>query len=190
MANTNFKQSVVAYKVRASDGVPVGLDGLPTTDTGTKQAIAILAGYNNPNPALYDVELTFNAEDTIDGEPTTEVSDDCATGYIFINVAQILVTSAAPVIQFTVTCSHDWALFSAPADFVTLDKTTGPRGSTVVTATAAPAIGQGIYKFRNVVTLDVATLYVIHVLTEVWVLQTGAWDGNGFWFGDSLWTTT
>lgn len=72
MANTGIKQATVAYKVSRYSGEALDINGNPTRLSGLKQAIALLTGFPNPNPALYEVELYYTALNTVEGNPTTK----------------------------------------------------------------------------------------------------------------------
>jgi hypothetical protein len=191
MANNGFKQAVIAYKVRAADGVPVGVDGFPISETGAKQAIALLNGATNPDASLYEVELTYNVDDAIDGVPTVETSEDCLSGYISLSTYSLvfLLGTAPQVIQ--VTSSGTWHATPTGSPVATLSAYSGDRGVTNVTVTrSASTLGEMDITFINDDTLQTVVLHIVNVDTDVWVLQTGVFNGRGFWHGDGVFRTT
>lgn len=187
MANTGKIQARIMYRVRASDGAPLGIDGKPTSETGRLQAIALLQGTVNPNPLLYTVQLYYAPNAVIDGVPTSEFSDNCPAGYIFLTPAPgplTKLTLATPTATFTVTSSGPWTV-AAPAGIV-VTPNSGPRDVTTVVLSRS-GNGQGNVVFTNTATGQTASLYVISVDTEVWILQTGTWNGLGFWTSTGIW---
>lgn len=188
---TGIKQAVIVYKVRATDNAPLDIDDNPTmiggVPTGRKQAIAILAGTENPNPLLYDVEFTFAPEGSVEGVPTVKFSDDCLTGYILASPDTVVLQTSAPTGTITIVSSENWALTSAPAGIATIDATAGISGETVVTLTRTNTLGQGYYVFTNTLTGQTAQVYVVNVDTVVWILEDGTWDNLGFWLNNGIW---
>lgn len=191
MANTGINQAVVVYKVRTSDNAPLDTDGNPLVivgvPTGRKQAVAILAGTSNPNPAIYDVELTFPPNGVVFGVPTSEISDNCVTGYIFLSPApgvSVTLTAANPTANFDLISSAEWTV-SVPAG-VAVTPIEGLRGTTAVVFSRS-GNGQGLVSFTNIVTGQKATAYVISVNTLEWILETGTWNMAGIWTEGGLW---
>lgn len=115
MTNTGFLQATVAYRVRASDNAPLGIDGQPTAITGERQAIALLNGATNPNSALYVVQMNFTPEAVLNGEPTAEVSSNCPAGYIFLSATSLILTPGTPSGVVNLTSSANWSLLSQPS---------------------------------------------------------------------------
>lgn len=189
MANTGIKQAVIAYKVRKPDGQPLDINGDPISESGLKQAIALLVGRVNPNPILYEVEFYFDEFGIVTGNPTT-VFDAlmCSIGFIAINPDRIILDPTTPTATFILASSDAWELETLGAPFVNFDITEGDAGTYIITATRTATLGQGAFVFRNIVTNDRANLYVINVEDRtVWILDTGFWNNLGFYFNNASW---
>lgn len=187
MAYTGYKQATVAYKVRTADGAALDINGDPIEQSGRKQAIALLSGTANPNAALYEVAYVFTAEETLEGQPTVEISDDCPAGYLFIYPAptgDIALTLAAPTLTLLIESSGPWTSTGPAA--ITVTPGTGPRGETSITL-SRNGNGQGLITFTNTVTGQTATLYALSVDVATWILQTGLWNNSGVWAGEGIW---
>lgn len=182
---TGFQQAVIVYRVDL-EGNPLDTDGRLISETGNKQAIGLLDGYPNPNPALYEVQFYFTPEDSVDGVPTVIYTDNCATGYIFTTPpGTVALTTAQPSAPITVTSSGPWTADS-PA-FVNLSRYTGPRGDTVVTLTKTATEGQGNLTFTNTQTGQTATVYVLNTANSIWILASGVWNDAGVWDDTAIW---
>lgn len=94
MTNTGLKQASIALGVSVPFGLPVDINGELTSKSGRKQAIFLLIGYSNPNPAAYEVAGYFNKGDVLDGNPTVEAGD-CPAGFIFAFPKTILLSNGA-----------------------------------------------------------------------------------------------
>lgn len=190
MANSGYLQAVVVYKVRAADNAPLDTDGNPITidgvPTGRKQAIAILAGAVNPNPALYDVQFTYSPDGAIDGVPTVEQSDNCPTGFIFASFPRVILQTSDPEYTTVITSSGAWTLTQG-LPYVTVTPAAGGRGTTAVKLTRTATLGQGVIIFTNTITGQTAQIKVINVDVKEWILEDGTWNNLGFWFNNSLW---
>lgn len=191
MALSGLKQAVIAYKVRASDKEPLDTDGNPIVvdgvPTGRKQAIAILFGTANPDPALYDVQIIFTQGVDVQGVPSVEYSDDCPVAYIYTDVpagSTVILTDTNPQAVVVVTSSGPWTV-SGPAGVIVAPEE-GPAGPTVVTLTR-DVDGQGFVVFTETSTGATAKVYVLSIDTEVWVLATGFWNDFGVWQYLALW---
>lgn len=186
---TGYSQAAVVYRVRASDGAPVGLDGKPISETGNKQAIAILAGRTNPDPSKYVVQMFYAPEAILEGVPTVQLSDDCATGYIFLSEARVVFFAGGAAQLVNVTSSDPWDILS-DAGLVTVTPNTGPQDVTQVSvAPIADTYGEGDVIFRNITTGQTVRLHVISAEDDVWILEDGTWNALGFWHGDGIWNT-
>lgn len=187
MANTGYKQAVIAYKVSKPGGEPLDVNGQLTSVSGRKQAIALLTGRVNPNPALYEVEFYYDKDGTITGNPTiTYDVVSCPVGYIRVNPSRLILEEPAVSATFTLESSSSWRLINGPTGFISIDYTSGCAGAYVIKATGV-AIGQGYFTFRNDATLQTATVYIANVSGRPWVLETGSWNMLGFWYNDGVW---
>lgn len=196
MANTGYKQAVIAYKVRNSDGAALDINGQPLLIGGApnplstgKQAIFILSGTSNPNPALYDVAGSFTAEGSVTGNPTYQVSADCPAGHISLNQSTIILDPTAPAATLIVSSSDSWSIqASPPGAIISVSPPADGRGDTVVTLTRTAALGQGYLTFINTLG-NTASVYVVNVSTASrdWILATHAWNNLGFWQDAALW---
>ena len=70
MANTGYIQATIAYKVSRPGGLPLDIDGNLTSQSGRKQAIALMKNFLNPDPNRYEVETYFEKGQPISGNPT------------------------------------------------------------------------------------------------------------------------
>lgn len=190
MANTGLNQAVVAYKVRASDNAPLDTDDNPITvngvPTGRKQAIAILAGTTNPNPALYDVEFTYLPNAPVEGTPTVEVSDNCPVGFVLLSQDMVVLQVSDATETIIISSSGPWTL-TGSTGIATVAPTTGPKGQTTIVFTRTATLGQAYFTFTNNDTGQTARVYVVNVDTVVWILDDGTWNMQGFWFDNGIW---
>lgn len=187
MANTGYKQAIIAYKVSRPGGEPLDVDGNLTRISGKKQAIALLTGHVNPNPNRNEVEFYYDKSGIVTGNPT--VSRDvvsCPVGYITIIPNRLVLEPDITMAKVTLSCSSSWRLISAP-NIVTLDYTSGGAGSYEITITRTDNIGQGNFIFRNEATLEIVNLYVINIITKPWILETGNWNSLSFWYDNGIW---
>ena len=182
---TGLAQTLVMYKIDAFFGLPLDVDSVPIIVSGRRQAIAILQGASNPDAAAYEIERVFDAGDTVDGVPSTMLHPDCAAGFLTVTPDPITLNAAQPTVQVTVISSAPWQISSVPT-FLSFDVTNGATGVTVITASATASEGQGFIVFSNT---DGATqtIYAYNLETLPWVLETGFWDMEGFWYDDGVW---
>lgn len=191
MIQTGIKQAVVMYRVRAYDQAPLDSDGMPIVidgePTGRKQAIAILEGTENPNPALYDVQIVFGPDDYVQGVPSTEYNeDDCARAVINLLPQAVILTVEQPTATITVSSSHPWELWVIPPQ-ATFAPQSGPAGDTIVTITRTAVMGTGNAEFRNL-EMEVGTpLRIDNLESTGWILETGAWRMFRLWKNNGLW---
>jgi len=81
MANTGYKQAKIAYKTSPINGEPLDVNGEPTALSGNRQAIAVIEGLPNPDPALYEIELYFEAGAELGGVPSVRLDlEACPIG--------------------------------------------------------------------------------------------------------------
>lgn len=187
MANTGYKQATIAYKT-TPDGRPVDVDGRLTSVSGKRQAIALLIGRSNPNPALYEVEFYFNPSQTIQGQPTiTYDVSACPVGYIRVMPTSLILDPANPSSTFELESTATWYLESYPNAIATIDYTNGSAGTYNITITKTNTVGQGPFIFKNIATNQTAVLWVSNVLSRPWVLDTGTWNMLGFWYDNGIW---
>lgn len=189
MANTQILQAVIAYKVRKTDGAPLDINGKPTSETGLRQAIALLVGTPNPNPALFQVELYYSAGAVVYGEPTVKYDPQkCPAGFIRISPNRVILHPTNVSASFTLTSPNAWVVDNPVQDFAEINITAGGAGVFNLTVTRKATEGQGAFIFRNTVSNTTAELYVINVEDlSVWVLDTGNWNTLGFWFDGETW---
>lgn len=194
MANTGYKQAIVAYKVRTTDGAPLDINGNPTSESGLKQAIALLIGTANPNPAIYEIQFYFSEDAVLTGNPSFEYDPEgCATGFIVATPSTLIFDDTALTRDFTIFSSHDWVMGTIDAALIgvfTFSVSSGVAGTSVVTATTtdAAANGQGYIEFNNTVTGQKAKIYFVHVEdATIWILADGTWNALGFWNDAGIW---
>lgn len=187
MANTGYKQSIIAYKVSKPGGEPLDVDGNLTRISGKKQAIALLTGQVNPNPNRYEVEFYYDKNGVLTGNPT--ISRDvvsCPVGYITVSPNRIVLDPDTPIIKVTLESSSTWRLIQQQ-NTATVDYISGSAGRYEISISRTGNVGQGYFIFRNEATLETATIYVINVISKPWVLDTGAWNMLGFWYNNGIW---
>lgn len=187
MANTGNKQAIIAYKVSKPGGEPLDIDGNLTRISGKKQAIALLTGHVNPNPNRYEVEFYYSKNGAVSGNPTiTRDVVSCPVGYIRVTPNRIVLDPATPIIKITLESSSTWRLIQQQ-NTAAVDYASGAAGTYEITITRTDNVGQNYFIFRNEATLEMATLYVINVISKPWVLDTGTWNMLGFWYNNGIW---
>lgn len=181
MSKTGFIQASIAYKVSSATGEPLDVDGVLCSISGKKQAIAILEGAANPNPTRYEVESTFKARGSVNGEPSIEYAPDrCPSGFILVDPARVRLVGDATR-DIVIASSDAWVL-SADSNIATILKKKGDAGDT--SNTVSRTMGrEGVfaYQFKNIHTGDTAELYIESLDSIRWILTTGRWDGFGVW---------
>lgn len=185
---TGIKQTTIAYKVSRPGGVPLDVYGVPISVSGRRQAIALLEGRPNPNPALYEIETFFNVGDYITGNPTQAYDPvQCPVGYMFISPSMLVLSPDNPERVFTLFSTNPWSFVSGP-DIATILPTSGANGAYSITATRTGILGQGPFIFQNNVTLETVNIYIVNTNNPaLWILDTGEWNMMGFWFRDAIW---
>ena len=186
MANTGILQATIAYKV-TQDGQPLDVDGNLTLISGKRQAIALLEGRANPNPATYEVELYFKPKDIIGGESTatTDVVT-CPLHFIRADKLRVLLTPSNPSQTITIFSSASWVSQVNP--IATLTPSTGQQGATVLTLTRTSTLGAEYFTFVNSATGQEIKVYVINVENvDEWILTNGTWNALGFWKNNGVW---
>lgn len=187
MANNGIKQATIAYKVRASDGAALDINGDPISESGRKQAIAVLMGTANPDPDLYEIEAQFISDGSIAGTPTTQLSPDCFPGYLTVSPANIILDPNNASATVTINSSGNWVMLESATAIATPSAISGPAGETEITLIRTAVIGQGRFAFKNEVSGQIVQIWVINVVDRDWILETGEWNMLGFWFDNGLW---
>lgn len=187
MANSGYKQAVIAYKVSKPDGEPLDINGNLTRITGRKQAIALLSGYVNPDPSKYEVEFYYSKNGVITGNPSiTYDVQSCPVGYLRVSPTRIILDPDNLTALITLESSNRWVLLSGPTNYVTLDFTAGSAGIYNIEAKGV-TFGGGTFIFKNTVTLQEAAVYILYVAEKPWILDTGYWNNLGFWYDNGIW---
>lgn len=187
--NTGFKQATIAFKVTKPGGLPLDINGELCSVSGLKQAIYLITGAANPDPSLYDVEGYFTPDSVISGNSTINFDPtSCPVGLINITPTTLVLLTSGPLGTATLYSSHPWTFVSGPA-IAALSQTTGVAGYTYLEFTPNATEGQGDFIFRNNVTLQTATIYVVNAADpSLWVLTGGTWHDLGFWTAGGIWT--
>lgn len=184
--NTGTKQAIIAYKITPS-GLPVDVDGRLTSVSGKRQAIALLTGYNNPNPALYEVEFYFTVGGEVTGVPTTELDlGYCPVSKFSIDTATLTLHPGNVDDVVNIYASFGWQ-FVGPFPYATAAPTVGGNNNTAVTITRTTVIGQGYMNFRDNTTGEIKSIYVVNTDALGWILETGVWNDLRFWESGGVW---
>ena len=186
MANTGILQATIAYKT-STDGQPVDVDGVLTSISGKRQAIALLTGRTNPNPSAYEVEFYFNPKDIIGGESTatTDVLT-CPVHFLRADKIRVLLTPSNPSQTITIFSSASWVSQVHP--IANLTPSTGQQGATVLTLTRTSTLGAEYFTFVNSASGQELKVYVINVENlDEWILTNGTWNALGFWKNNGVW---
>lgn len=186
MIQTGLKQATIAYRVAAPSGEPLDINGQLISISGRKQAIALLTGTPNPNPALYEVQEYFNSGGLIGGEITVVGSPDCPPSFFSITPASILLSPTNLTAVLTVVCSGGWALLSAIGPSITLSKTSG-TGNATITVTRTATAGEGDLIFKAVGIATTIKIHYVNAEADAWILETGLWRNYKLWKNDGLW---
>lgn len=186
MANNGILQATIAYKT-STDGQPVDVDGNLTSISGKRQAIALLEGYANPNPVLYEVELYYKAGEYVDGVPSVKLDGVfCPVHYIRFSTDKIVLTPDNNAGEFTVFSSAGWNFTGSP-NVATISPTSGYNGATVISVIRNDTIGAYRLFARNSASGQEAELNIVNVNSIEWVLTTGEWNNLGFWQANGIW---
>lgn len=160
MSNTGYKQATIAYRVSKPGGEPLDVDGNLTRLSGKKQAIAVLVGFDNPDPAKYEIDFYFDKDGAVSGNPTvTRDITACPFGYIRISPEKIQIGDPDITATFTLESSNNWHLLSGPLHAAVLDYTAGAGGKYTITATGR-GIGEGYFTFINDLTGQTTTIFI------------------------------
>lgn len=185
MANTGILQATIAYKT-STDGLPVDVDGVLTSISGKRQAIALLEGTANPDPLFYEVELYFSAGGLVGGNPTASANPDaCPVYYIRVSVERILLTPDHLTEEITVFSSNPWTL--TPGGNAEVSPVSGGVGATVVLFKKNDTTGDEWHDFTNTTSGQVVKVRVINVNSRDWILEAGSWNNLGFWYNNGIW---
>lgn len=189
MALSGYKQATVAYKVSRPGGQPLDVNGVLCSVSGRKQAIAILLGYNNPDPLRYEIDRYFVTKDILYGMPTISYNVlSCPIGFIKLNPNRLLLTPEATNGQVILESTADWKIIDTPpSNIASIDYAEGSAGQYTITVERTELLGQGAYIFQNKITKQKVALWVVNVTSEVWILDDGTWNTLGFWFDNELW---
>lgn len=188
MANTGYKQAYIAYKVGATTGDPLDVDGNRTAESGKRQAILLLVGYPNPDAARYEVQGTFERGQVVAGEPTRAWDPaDCPTGEIFVTPSRVVVQPSGAPFEVVLFSSGPWTL-AAGNTLASFSMTSGPAGFNYITVTPSATQGQRDYIFTDTATRRTASLRIIIAAdVNLWILANGTWNNLGFWFDNETW---
>lgn len=187
MANTGYKQATVVYKISTPGDQPLDINGGLCSVSGLKQAIGLLEGTPNPNPNKYEVEFYFMKGATVEDSPTVEYNPSfCPVGYIRVTPNRLVFDPTNISAIVTLESSAPWVLFTS-LNIATVSIKKGRGGRYYITIQRTGTVGQGEFIFKNLLTGQTATIYVINVVTKPWVLDTGAWNMLGFWYNNSIW---
>lgn len=160
MANTGYKQATIAYKVSKPGGEPLDINGELCAISGRKQAIALLQGYTNPNPAKYEVETYYNEKGLISGNATiTRDMLSCPIGFISIDKQTIELGSPLEADTFILESSGRWRMVSNPSVYAEIDYKEGPAGKHIIKVTGL-AIGRSYITFINELTKQTASVLI------------------------------
>lgn len=187
MANTGYKQATVAYVISPLTGEPLDVNGVPTRVSGRRQAIYILAGTENPDSLVYEIKDYFQPRGFVMGVPTYVNDGTCAAGFITVTPVRLLLGPSEPSGTLTVSSSDLWRILPPLPEFVTFDMLDGPAGQSQVNAEISQIEGQGYVYFENLETGDIVRVYISNLTDRVWILETGNWNMQGFWFNDAIW---
>lgn len=188
MANNGYLQAIIAFKVDAVTGEALDRNGDRTSETGLRQAIRLLQGSANPNPALYDVEAYFEMGGVIMGEATAVVDTTrCPTGVLIVSPSRVIMGTTESVnLDFKSTAAWT-SINNSPA---AMGATSG-AGSEIdgnLTLTGQGVAGQGPIEFSQPSTGERTAIYVIVTDDpDLWILDGGEWHDIGFWFDSELW---
>lgn len=189
MPNTGLKQATIAYFVSKPDGLPLDINGVLTSKSGNRQAVALLEGTTNPNPALYEVAFYFAENSQVSGNPTGAYDPiSCPSGFIALSVNAIALKVATPSVSFALTSSDPWKVDDGGPDTnATLNQSNGSAGVFELMVTRTATEGQGTYYFRNLKTGETVALFVTNIENVVWVFASGTWNNNGYWLDAGIW---
>lgn len=187
-ANTGFKQAIFATRQTLAGGYPLDQNDRLTIDSHQKQAILLLIGASNPDPARYEVVGEFEESDTVDGADTAILDlTMCPIGHITVTPAAIILTPSLLSTTVVVDSTYGWILTNPP-QFVTISQITGATGLTTIEITATSTDGTEILEFQNIATNQIAELTVTNAADIHWVLRGNSWDNAGYWFNWGIWT--
>lgn len=185
MANTGILQATIAYKT-STDGQPVDVDGNLTSISGKRQAIALLEGYANPMPSVYEVEYYFKAGGLVGGNPTASADfAACPVFYIRTSTDRVVLAPDHLTEEITVFSSNPWTL--TPGGNAEVSPVSGGVGATVVLFKKNDTTGDEWYDFTNTASGQVAKVRVINGNSRDWILETGSWNNLGFWYDNGIW---
>lgn len=183
--NNGILQATIAYK-QTYDGKPLDINGRLTSETGRLQAIAILEGTANPNPLLYEVETYFVEGGFIHGTPTAKVDyDACPVSNFTIDKDFVILTLADDSEVLNIFSTYGWDLVGDNG-YVSVSPITGATGVSSTTLLGV-AYGDVYLTFKEKVTGETRTVYVVYVEAVEWILTDGTWNNLGFWQPDGIW---
>lgn len=187
MANTGYRQATIAYKIDATNGEPLDVDGNRTADSGKRQAILLLDGTLNPNVAAFEVQGYFSAGARVGGV-STRIFDPlrCPSGDIFVTpVRTVLPPDGAPY-TIVLYSSGPWTVAANP--LATLSVYSGGAGYSYIIVTPSNTEGQHVYTFTNTLSgRTAAHRLILTNNTDLWILETGVWNDLGFWTPNGIW---
>lgn len=186
MNNGNL-QARVAYKV-SPNGDAIDINGQLTSVSGRRQAIAVMLGTPNPDNTKYEVELTFNPGQFIEGTPTTYVNLEICPISIFIIDKNYIVLHPGNIAEvLNLYSSFGWSYIGS-VPFATVSPTTGAGGeNTTATVSRTSTLGQGLLTFKDNTTNETKTVYVVNTDALGWILESGFWNDLRFWESTGIW---
>lgn len=188
MALTGFKQSTIAYLVDAATGEPLDVNGVKTSQSGRRQAIALLAGVANPNPTLYEVLRFFNGGEILNGQPS-RIYDPLACPPQTIRVFPARQVSQVNGEAYTLSLysTGPWTVASNPV--ATLSAYSGEAGyaDIVVQPLAIEAQHDFTFQLTGVVGATAVHRLIVAQDINAWILSTGFWNNLAFWSSNGIW---
>lgn len=200
--NTGIKQAIIARRVTRPGGAALDTDGNLCSESRKKQAILLLEGQANPDPAQFEVFTYFRNGEKIYGfDSAVEdlVACPIPVGYITLSESEIELTDSTPSATVTIDSSHPWLLTNVPAD-LTISPVSGNEGVHSITITSKKEGADVTLIFRNTGTDDTASLkvtdnvmpeYVKNPTLQKWIEIDPAAvpDGEGYNIWGRNWDT-
>lgn len=187
MANLGIQQATVMYRVSKIDNAPLDINGNPISASGLKQAIYLLVGYANPNPALYQVIGYYPAHGTVGGVPTYSYNTDACPVFAFWADPTTVELVEVETDTITLYSVLPWVLVSTNT-IATVSPTSGGAGFYTIRFTKTATQGEETFIFQNSQNAQILVT-VINVDSRLWILADGTWNSLGFWYNTETWNT-
>lgn len=187
MANSGLQQATIMYRVSKIDGAPLDINGELTSISGLKQAIYLLVGYANPNPALFQVMGYYPAHGSIAGVPTYAYNMDACPVFPFWTDPTTVELVEVETDTITLYSALPWSLVSINT-IATVTPTSGGTGFYSIVFTKTATQGEETFIFRNSLGAQIS-VNVINVDNRLWILADGTWNSLGFWYNTETWNT-